>query len=182
MDKNNSKNTGKRTTKKRVMVFSTGGTIEKSYSELEGSLENRESTFRKLLLELLRLPHTEVLLREIMAKDSLEMTDEDREVVRRQIEGHFAHEDPIVVLHGTDTMAVTARYCHEKCPDPPVAVIFTGAMRPMGFIASDAPQNIMESLMAAQLARPGYYICFHNHLFRVPNVRKNKSLGTFEEL
>lgn len=164
------------------MVFSTGGTIEKSYSELEGVLDNREPIFQDLLLSRLRLPHTEVRLREIMAKDSLEMTEEDREIIARQIEGHFAHNDPIVVLHGTDTMEVTAKYCFDNLPEPPVPVVFTGAMKPMGFVDSDGPQNIMESLMACQLAQPGYYICFHNHLFTVPAATKDRKKGTFVEL
>lgn len=168
--------------KKRIMVFSTGGTIEKSYSELEGALENRESIFKEKLLRRLRLPHTDVSLREIMAKDSLYMTDEDREMICRQIAGHFSQAMPIVVLHGTDTMEVTARYCLEKAPNPPVAVVFTGAMKPMGFEDSDGPQNVIESLMACQLAAPGYYICFHNRLFTVPKVTKDKAAGTFREL
>ena len=167
--------------KKRVLVISTGGTIEKSYHELEGSLENRESTFRECLLHQLRLPHTEVRLREVMAKDSLDLTNEDREVICRQIQGHFGHDTPMVILHGTDTMEVTAKYCMMHAPNPPVPVIFTGAMKPMGYIDSDGPQNVIESLMAAQLAEPGYYVCFHNHLFTVPNATKNKSMGTFEE-
>lgn len=161
------------------MVFSTGGTIEKSYNELEGSLKNRESTFKELLLKHLRLPHTKVALREIMAKDSLDMDEEDREVICRQVEGHFGHDQPIIVLHGTDTMEITAKYCFEHSPNPPVPVVFTGAMKPMGFIDSDGPQNIIESFMACQLAQPGYYICFHNHLFEVPHVTKSKQKGTF---
>lgn len=168
--------------KKCIMVFSTGGTIEKSYSELEGVLENRDSIFKDRLLSSLRLPHTEVRLREIMAKDSLEMTDEDREVICRQIESHFAHNIPILVLHGTDTMEITAKYCFENSPNPKVPVVFTGAMRPMGFVDSDGPQNIMEALMVCQTTQPGYYISFHNHLFTVPNVTKDRNQGTFVEL
>ena len=160
-------------------MFSTGGTIEKSYSELEGSLENRESIFKDKLLHKLRLPHTEVALKEIMAKDSLFMTEADREVICRQVQGQFSKGVPIVVLHGTDTMELTARYCFENSPNPSVPVIFTGAMKPMGFEDSDGPQNIIESLMACHIVRPGYYICFHNHLFLVPDVTKDKATGTF---
>jgi len=166
--------------KNKVIVLSTGGTIEKSYCEIDGALENRESLFKEKLLCRLRLPHVEVVLREIMAKDSLDLTPQDREVIWRQVESHAAHGHSLVVLHGTDTMEISAKYCFEKEPNPPVAVVFTGAMRPAGFEDSDARQNFTEALILAQNLRPGFYLSFHGHLFSVPNVRKNKSLGTFE--
>ena len=167
--------------KKRIHILTTGGTIEKSYCEYEGDLKNRESLLERKLLQKLRLPYTEVNLKSLMAKDSLYMTDEDREVIRQGIQDLFAEGAPILVLHGTDTMADTLRFCFLNTPAPPVAVVFTGAMKPVGFDDSDAQQNFVEALVLAQYVNPGYYISFHNHLFPAPGVRKNKELGTFEE-
>lgn len=163
-----------------VIVLTTGGTIEKSYDEFEGSLENRESQIKRRILKKLRLPYTHIRVHSILAKDSLYMTDEDRELLIKNIKLKFKRKAPIVVLHGTDTMEVSARFCYELIPDPPVAVVFTGAMRPMGFEDSDALQNVTEALLAAKLLRPGIYISFHNKIFEVPKVRKNKQKGTFE--
>lgn len=166
---------------KSVIILTTGGTIEKSYSEFDGSLKNRQSMLKNRLLAKLRLPHTEVLLQEIMAKDSLHMTEQDRELILRTVVEQFSKNIPILVLHGTDTMENTAEYCFDRCPEPPVPIIFTGAMKPMGFEDSDAAQNFIEAMMAAHIASPGFYISFHSHLFKVPNVKKNRKRRTFEE-
>ena len=87
----------------------------------------------------------------------------------------------IIVVHGTDTMTDTAELAFKKIKTPNVPIIFTGAIRPFSVEGSDAFQNVAEALLAAQLATPGFYLCFHNRIFRVPNVRKNKNKGTFEE-
>ena len=168
--------------KKKIIILTTGGTIEKCYSEYDGSLKNRQSRLKKSLLSRLRLPHTKVHLEEIMAKDSLHMTLEDREEIRQKVFNYFQKKQPIVVLHGTDTMVETAVYCHDQCPDPPVPVVFTGAMKPLGFEDSDATQNFVEALCLCQVMDPGFYVSFHNQIFKVPRVRKNRRRRTFEAL
>lgn len=165
---------------KKVSILTTGGTIEKSYNEYDGSLKNRQSRLKNGLLSRLRLPYTEVFIKEIMAKDSLQMTEEDRARIWSEISGLLAEGNPILVLHGTDTMEVTARYCFELCEQPPVAVVFTGAMQPIGFEDSDATQNFIEALGVCHVLAPGFYISFHNHVFKVPNVGKNRRRRTFE--
>jgi L-asparaginase len=87
-----------------------------------------------------------------------------------------------VVLHGTDTMDLTARFCYEKFKEINVPVVFTGAMKPLGFDDSDAAQNVIEAIFAARILGPGYYATFHGKLFKVPRFRKNKQRGTFEEI
>ncbi len=165
----------------RVTILTTGGTIEKSYNEFDGSLKNRQSRLKNRLLARLRLPHTEVCLVDVMAKDSLHMVEEDREKIWRAISDQFAKDEPLVVLHGTDTMEITAQYCFDRCPEPPVAIVFTGAMKPMGFEDSDATQNFVEAMAVCQVLQPGFFISFHNHVFAVPRVRKNRKRRTFEE-
>ena len=164
----------------KVSLLTTGGTIEKSYNEFDGSLKNRQSRLKNRLLSRLRLPHTEVRLVELMAKDSLHMNDEDRKTIYQAITQEFSRENPVVVLHGTDTMEISAEYCFDHCPEPPVAVVFTGAMKPMGFEDSDAAQNFTEALIACQILAPGFYISFHNRVFQVPDAKKNRRRRTFE--
>ena len=168
--------------KKKIIILTTGGTIEKCYSEYDGSLKNRQSGLKKGLLSRLRLPHTEVHLEEIMAKDSLYMTDGDRRKIWQRVFDYFQRKQPIVVLHGTDTMVKTADYCHNQCFSPPVPVLFTGAMKPMGFEDSDAIQNFVEALCLCQVVAPGFYVSFHNQIFKVPHVKKNRRRCTFESL
>lgn len=164
-----------------VLVMTTGGTIEKSYDEFDGSLANRESQIKERILKRLRLPYTKISVFSLMAKDSLHMTDYDRTLILKTIETHLPKKKPIVILHGTDTMAKTARLVHEKLNEKlETAIVFTGAMKPMGFEDSDASQNVTEALLAAKVMKPGVYISFHNRVFELPNVRKNKEKRTFE--
>ncbi|MCO5113980.1 MAG: asparaginase [Bdellovibrionaceae bacterium] len=176
--------------KMKVTILTTGGTIEKIYNEDDGSLKNRDvsyslktrqSQLKNKILTKLRLPHTDISVFEIMSKDSLDMDDKDRQLIWQTIEQKFAEGTPILVLHGTDTMEISLRYCYEQCPTPPVAVIFTGAMMPIGFEDSDALQNFCEALALCQVVPAGFYISFHNHLFKAPHVTKNKKRRTFEE-
>jgi len=165
-----------------IILITTGGTIEKTYDESDGSLSNRESVIKKIILSKLRLPHTFLHIFSIMNKDSLVMTDYDRALISNTLKVHMTKGNPIVVLHGTDTMSKTADYCFEHLDRPNVPVVFTGAMKPMGFDDSDARQNVTEALLAAKLLEPGFYISFHNKVFKVPGVRKNKITKTFERL
>ena len=165
-----------------LTILTTGGTIEKIYDEFEGSLQNRDTIVKNKILQRLRLPYTEIEVKGLMSKDSLVMDDKDREFILTSIKLHAETGNPIVILHGTDTMEITARYCFENFGDVKVPVVFTGAMKPLGFDDSDAPQNVIEAIFAARILEPGYYVTFHGSLFRVPNVRKNKQKGTFEEI
>ena len=164
-----------------ITVVVTGGTIEKTYDELDGSLANRSSRLESDVLGRLKLPYTRTHIIKLMAKDSLFITDEDRALIVDTIKTEIKKGHPIVIVHGTDTMTDTAELAFKKIKTPSVPVIFTGAIRPFSVEGSDAFQNVAEALLTAQLASPGFYLCFHNRLFRVPDVRKNKDRGTFEE-
>lgn len=163
-----------------VVIITTGGTIEKTYNEFDGSLENRGTSIKNRILSKMRLPYTNISVHPIMSKDSLYMTDEDRVLIAKTVQEEMKRQHPIVVLHGTDTMHLSAEHCFKSIPHPSTAVVFTGAMIPMGFDDSDASQNVTEALLAAKLLKPGFYISFHNQIFEVPQVRKNKDKGTFE--
>lgn len=165
-----------------LYILATGGTIEKIYDEFEGSLQNRDTIVKNKILQKLRLPYTEIILKQILSKDSLQMDDEDRKSILDSIRAHEKGGHPIVILHGTDTMDMTAKYCLTHHPDVSVPVVFTGAMKPLGFDDSDAPQNVVEAIFIARLLDRGYFATFHGKLFKVPNFRKNKQRGTFEEI
>lgn len=167
-----------------MTLITTGGTIEKTYDEFDGTLGNRESLIRERILSRLRLPYTQIHVFSLFSKDSLFMTDYDRTLLSKTIQGQLTKKRPIVILHGTDTMVKSASFCMDDFKNLnlklEVPLIFTGAMRPMGFDDSDATQNVTEALIAAQILTPGFYISFHNRIFTLPNVRKNKVKRTFE--
>ena len=165
-----------------VYVITMGGTIEKVYSEQEGAVLNSTSKVERYLNQL-RLPDCEVQVIPLMNKDSLEMTVQDRRLLASQLTSLLPDGHPVVIIHGTDTMAETGRYIqklfehHMKVP-----VVLTGAMTPLGFEGSDGLQNITESLMAARLLRPGVFIVFHGQIHRANRARKDKKLGTFVKI
>ncbi len=176
-NKNFSKNTPK-----EVIIITTGGTIEKTYDEFEGTLENRGTSMKNRILSKLRLPYTNIHVHPLLSKDSLYMDDTDRALICKAIEEEAKKDAPIVVIHGTDTMAQSAEYCFKRIKNLTVPVVFTGAMIPMGFEDTDATQNVTEALLAAKLLPAGFYISFHNQIFKVPHVHKNKEKRTFEEI
>ncbi len=171
---------------REVFIITTGGTIEKTYDEEEGSLANRKSIVEEEIIARLRLPYLKVETLCIFNKDSLHMTEQDRQKIYDSISAVLTKKIPIIVIHGTDTMAVSAEFCHKEFIKNRVTltvpIIFTGAMRPLEFSDSDAIQNVTEALMASTIAAPGVYISFHCRLFPVPYVRKNPKLRTFEGL
>lgn len=165
-----------------VIILTTGGTIEKTYDEFDGSLENRGTSIKNRILSKMRLPYTNIIVQPLLSKDSLYMTDEDRELIAKTLKNDMKKNVPIVVLHGTDTMHLTAEHCLNRLGPASVPIVYTGAMIPMGFDDSDATQNVIEALLAAKLLPAGFYISFHNKVFSVPHVRKNKEKRTFEEI
>lgn len=166
----------------RILVMTTGGTIEKSYNEIDGTLKNRGSIIEKNILNYIRLPGTEIEHLGIMSKDSLDMTDSDRDIIFQNIQEQQQSKHPILVLHGTDTIVQTALHCQKKLSSIDVPIIFTGAMVPAGMRNSDAIQNMTEALLLAKIVEKGIYLVMHNRIFDINNVRKNRGAGTFEAL
>jgi len=162
----------------RTFVLTTGGTIEKVYSEQEGAVVNVAQKIGRYLKQL-RLPDREVEVIPVMNKDSLEMTGEDRAVLVAKIAEVQCEGCPLVITHGTDTMTETGRYIQDAFPKLTVPIILTGAMRPLGFEGSDGLQNLTESLLAARLLTPGVYIVFHGQVFLADRAVKDREAGTF---
>ena len=161
-----------------VYVLTTGGTIEKVYSENSGSVQNVDNKIDRYL-RLLRLPDIEVNLVPLMNKDSLEMTDQDRVLILGMVRAILTENAPIVITHGTDTMVETGLYLQRALPLPGVPIVLTGAMTPLGFEGSDGLQNLTESFLAAQLLSAGVYIVMHGQVHPADRVRKDHEHGRF---
>jgi len=164
-----------------IYVLTTGGTIEKMYSERAGTVVNDASKIGDYL-DMLRLPDTDVQVIPVINKDSLEMTTEDRAELVARLSPLLESRCPIVITHGTDTMAETGMYLQRAFPGLAVPIILTGAMRPLGFDHSDGLQNLTESLLAARLLAPGVYIVIHGQVFPADRTVKDRDLGTFVAL
>ncbi|MBX9603505.1 MAG: asparaginase [Bryobacteraceae bacterium] len=164
---------------RKIYLISTGGTIEKVYHEPTGAAVNQESRIKKYL-ERLRLPDTEIEAVSLLNKDSLEMTDGDRDLVLNVVKAKLQDPAPVVITHGTDTMIETGRYLESGLADLTAPVILTGAMTPLGFENTDGLQNLTEALFATRFLPPGVWLVMHNQAWPVSKVRKNRALAQFE--
>ncbi len=159
----------------KIRVLVTGGTFDKEYNELNGALYFKDTHVR----EMLRLGRCQLDLdvRLLMMIDSLQMTDVDRELILRSCTD--ASDERIVVTHGTDTMAETARFLGERVTNQ--TIVLTGAMVPYTFGSSDGLFNLGSALAYAQTLPHGVYVAMNGRCFDWRNVRKNKGSGRFEE-
>jgi L-asparaginase len=159
-----------------VRILITGGTFDKEYNELTGQLFFKDTHMHDLLeMGRSKVP---VEIRTLMMIDSLEMTDEDRELIVHQC--NSCEEEQIVITHGTDTMAETARLLAEKVKG--TTIVLTGAMIPIKFGSSDGLFNLGSALAFAQTLPSGTYVAMNGRWFYGNNVRKNKQTGLFEEI
>lgn len=159
-----------------VRIFITGGTFDKEYNEITGQLYFNDTHMHDLL-DMGRC-RVDVEIRTLMMIDSLEMSAEDRELIVHQC--NQCEENQIVITHGTDTMAETAKVIAGKVKDK--TVVLTGAMIPIKFGSSDGLFNLGSALAFAQTLPAGVYVAMNGRYFNWDNVRKNKQTGMFEEL
>ena len=159
-----------------IRIFITGGTFDKEYNELNGELYFKDTHLQELLtLGRSRLP---VNIKTLMMIDSLEMTPEHRSFIANEC--RQCEEDKIVITHGTDTMADTARVLAQQNSDK--TIVLTGAMIPIKFGSSDGLFNLGSALAFVQSLPPGVYVAMNGRYFNWDNVRKNRQTGIFEEL
>jgi len=164
--------------KRRIALISTGGTIEKTYDELSGVLANQVSVL-DVMLASLELRGVEVQRMQLMNKDSLDMTAEDHTLIAQTAARMAEAMAGVVVVHGTDRLAVSGERVVDLAGTPAAPIVFTGAMRPYELRSTDALQNLTEALLAVQIVPPGVYVAMHNQVLRFPGVIKDLERRTF---
>lgn len=160
-----------------IRIFVTGGTFDKEYNELTGTLFFQDTH----LPEMLRLGRSrvEVSVRTLMMVDSLDMTEADRALIVDQC--RQAVETRIVITHGTDTMVETALALSAAFPSTSSrTIVLTGAMVPYAFGSSDGLFNLGSALSFVQILPPGVYVAMNGRCFESNRVRKNRGSGVFE--
>lgn len=163
---------------KSIVLISTGGTIEKTYDELSGVLNNDVSVLDVMLTRLdLRGVHINRL--HLMNKDSLDMSEEDHALIAATACRASQTHDGVVVVHGTDRLTQSGEKMLEIDEPVQAPIVLTGAMRPYALRSTDALQNLVEALTAVQLCEVGIYVAMHNQVLAFPGVVKDRELGTF---
>lgn len=155
-----------------IRLFVTGGTFDKEYDEIRGELYFKDTHLPEMLA--LGRSKLKVEVRTLMMVDSLEMSDDDRNLVVE----HYrkAKANRIVITHGTDTMEVTARVLGEA-RIAEKTIVLTGAMIPFKLGSSDGLFNLGSALAFVQALPPGVYVAMNGRIFGWERVHKNKATG-----
>ena len=157
-----------------VRIIVTGGTFDKQYDAIKGELTFKDTHLPAILAQARVTLPVEIEINQLI--DSLHMTDEHRARVLEACRA--APERALVVIHGTDTMAETARVVGAAALAK--TVVFTGAMIPYSVQGSDALFNLGFALAMAQALPPGAYVAMNGRVFAWDKVRKDRAGGTFE--
>jgi len=156
-----------------IVIFTTGGTIDKVYFDAKGGYQVGAPMVRELL-QYARLS-AEPRIAELLRKDSLEMNAADREAIRAAVAA--SPESHVIVTHGTDTMVETAQVLRAVGGK---TIVLTGALQPGRFSDSDAAFNLGLAFAAVQLCSAGVYVVANGTVFPGDRVRKNRELNCFE--
>lgn len=157
----------------QIEIFTTGGTIDKIYFDAKSDYEIGDPQ----IVELLRDANLSVdyQVTSLLRKDSLELNDADRQLIRQAVAASAANK--IVITHGTDTMIDTGRFLQRISGK---TIVLTGAMQPARFRFTDAIFNVASAITAAQTLSPGVYIAMNGQIFDPQKARKNVALHRFE--
>ncbi len=156
----------------KLRIFCVGGTIDKLYFDAKSKYEVGAPAVGQIMKQM--DVGFDYAVESLMAKDSLEMNDDDRELIRQNVDR--AEERAIVITHGTDTMVQTAQALN-NIQDK--TIVLTGALAPAIFRDSDAMFNVGCALAAAQSAAPGVYITMNGQVFNAHQVVKDVANNRF---
>ena len=161
---------------KTIKIFTTGGTFDKEFNEIDGTLYFYKTHIKEILkLGRCRL---KIDIESLMMIDSLDMKRSHRtKILNKCIRSKF---DKIIITHGTDTLAETAKLLGSQIKNK--TIIITGAMIPYKFGSSDGLFNFGSALSFVQCLNSGVYVAMNGVYFQYNNVRKNKKLGVFETI
>ena len=157
----------------QIRVISTGGTIDKIYFDAASTYDVGEPQVGPLFKEA--NVTFDYVVESVLQKDSLAMTEEDRQLIRSRVEA--APERQILITHGTDTMTATAAALEGLSGK---VIVFTGSMLPARFRTSDALFNLGCAVGALQSLPPGVYIAMNGRIAPASTVKKNRAENRFE--
>ena len=157
----------------KLKILCTGGTFDKVYYDALSDYQIGEPQVEWILNQA--NTNIDYQVESILKKDSLDITDTDRQHILEKVQGETSEH--IVITHGTDTMVETAQALNEVTGK---TIVLVGAMQPARFKDSDAIFNTGFAVAAATLLSPGIYIAMNGQIFSADEVRKNRNAGRFE--
>ncbi len=159
----------------KITVINTGGTFNKRYNPIKGQLLVPDDNVA--LDKILKSCHNlEIEVKNIVSKDSLDMTDLDRKLITATIKD--SDSENIIIIHGTDTVDLTSAFLEREINNK--KIVFTGAMVPMSIEEVEATMNFSLALgfLSADVEN-GIYLAMHGVVVNHKNLKKDKSVGKF---
>lgn len=159
----------------KIIVLNTGGTFNKIYNPITGELEVAANNLS--LEKIIKNAHNiEFEIKNIVSKDSLDFTDDDRDIILENVLN--SSSDKIIIIHGTDTIHLTSALIKEKIKNK--KIVFTGAMIPMSIDEIEATMNFSLALgFLNSKVENGTYIAMHGAVVDCLKLVKNRELGQF---
>ncbi len=157
----------------RIRVITTGGTIDKVYFDAMSAFQIGDPQVEPILRD--SSVSLDIVVESVLKKDSLELTDADRDLIRARAEA--APERHILITHGTDTMTQTAAVLGGLGDK---VIVLTGAMQPARFRQSDAAFNLGCAVGALNVLGSGVYIAMSGLVAPAHTLKKNRTQSRFE--
>jgi L-asparaginase len=161
---------------KKILILNTGGTFNKIYNPIKGSLViYKNNTLINSIIKSVKIDNVKV--EGLIYKDSLDITTKDRINLVKYIKNTKC--DKILIIHGTDTMNLTALYLENYINDK--QIVLTGAMIPFSIDQNEAIANLMMGYgFLKNCIKNNIYISMHGEVVKHNKIKKNKELGLFE--
>ena len=161
---------------KKILIINTGGTFNKVYNPLTGNLDIEPTG--EAIKSIAKAWLTNFKIKNIIGKDSLDMTKKDRKIIFKTIQK--AKEKNIIIIHGTDTMDKTAKYLAKLKLKK--KIILTGAMVPYSIKPIEATSNLCSAYgYLYAIEKKGVFISMNGVVKGYKRVVKNKEKGYFEK-
>lgn len=158
----------------KITFIQTGGTIDKEYPCRIKSyaFEITEPAVERMMRKIRPGFRYEII--PLLQKDSLDMTDKDRQLIYETcLRVETQH---IIITHGTDTMTQTAKVLSGIQGK---TIILTGSLLPERFIDSDALFNVGVAIGAIHLLQPGVYIAMTGQIYNWNKCMKSPKTARF---
>lgn len=158
-----------------ITIINTGGTFNKRYNPIKGALEVPSDNIA--LDKIIASCHNvDFEIKNIVSKDSLDMTDDDREEITNTVKN--SKNENIIIIHGTDTVDLTTEFLNKEIQNK--KIVFTGAMVPMSIDEVEATMNFSQALgfLSAEV-KAGVYIAMHGVVVDFSKLKKDRSVGQF---
>jgi L-asparaginase len=159
----------------KLQLLAIGGTIDKVYFDALSEYHIGAPAAAEILQRV--KVYFDYDVSQLISKDSLDMTDDDRAEILAAVQAHDGQH--VIITHGTDTMVDTGQVLKAATGK---TIVIMGAMAPAIMKLTDADFNLGVAVAAVQTLSEGVYLCMNGRIYNVDKVVKNRAQGQFQDL